>query len=161
MFNRWCIVFFWRNISYIWYINIWYSNICIRYIYIYILRSYIWYIIHLIHPIEITYYTILGPSYLETKTPFGSAVLLFRTHPWTSPGIGSQWYAGDLQPFSRGGNVQMTKNKDLTPPKFNSLPLKNDGWKMSFLLRLPIFRAMLNFRGVVGWLVEQNFLEHF
>ncbi len=28
-----------------------------------------------------------------------------------------------------------------TPPKFNSSPLKNDGWKMSFLLGLPIFRG--------------------
>ena len=32
----------------------------------------------------------------------------------------------------------------------NSLPLKNDGWKMTFLLGLPIFLgAMLNFRGVL------------
>ena len=40
-------------------------------------------------------------------------------------------------------------NKDSTPRKFNSSPLKNDGWKMSFLLGLPIFRGyMLDFRGV-------------
>ena len=38
----------------------------------------------------------------------------------------------------------------VTPPKFNNSPLKNDGWKTTFLLeRLPIFRGeMLNFRWV-------------
>ena len=46
----------------------------------------------------------------------------------------------------------MTKNEDLTPPKFNSLPLKNDGWKMSFLLRLPIFRGYVKFPGC-SWMV--------
>ena len=36
-----------------------------------------------------------------------------------------------------------------TPPKFNSSPLKNDGWKMSFLLGFLNFRGkLLNFRGV-------------
>ena len=34
-----------------------------------------------------------------------------------------------------------------TPRKFNSSPLKNDGWKMSFLLRLPIFRGYVEFPG--------------
>jgi len=28
-----------------------------------------------------------------------------------------------------------------TPPKFFTWPLKNDAWKMSFLLGLPIFRG--------------------
>ena len=31
--------------------------------------------------------------------------------------------------------------------KFNSSPLKNDGWKMSFLLGLPIFRGYVKFQG--------------
>ena len=35
-----------------------------------------------------------------------------------------------------------------TPLKFNSSPLKNDGWKMSFLLGLPIFRGYDKFLGV-------------
>ena len=36
-----------------------------------------------------------------------------------------------------------------TPPKFNSSPLKNDAWKMSFLLGASLFLgAMLNFWGV-------------
>ena len=41
---------------------------------------------------------------------------------------------------THGGNV-------CTPPKFNSSPLKNDGWKMSFLLGLSIFRGYVKFPG--------------
>jgi len=33
------------------------------------------------------------------------------------------------------------------PPKFNSLPLKNDGWKTTFLLGRPIFRGYGKFPG--------------
>ena len=37
-----------------------------------------------------------------------------------------------------------------TPPKFNSSPLKNDGWKMSFLLERELFRGeLLNFGKVI------------
>ena len=37
-----------------------------------------------------------------------------------------------------------------TPPKFNSSPLKNDGWKITFLLGWLIFRGeLLNFQGVL------------
>ena len=40
---------------------------------------------------------------------------------------------------------------EVTPPKFNSSPLKNDGWKTSFLLRRSIFRGeLLNFGRVSG-----------
>ena len=34
-----------------------------------------------------------------------------------------------------------------TPWKFNSSPLKMDGWKMSFLLGFPIFRGYVKLRG--------------
>ena len=34
-----------------------------------------------------------------------------------------------------------------TPWKFNSSPLKMDGWKMSFLLGFPIFRGYVELRG--------------
>ena len=37
-----------------------------------------------------------------------------------------------------------------TPPKFNSWPLKNNGWKMNFLFEEGNSSgAMLNFRGVM------------
>ena len=49
--------------------------------------------------------------------------------------------------------IQLSRNLEsaiqYTTPKFKSSPLKNGGWKMSFLLGLPIFRGeLLNFRGV-------------
>ena len=34
----------------------------------------------------------------------------------------------------------------VTPPKFSSSPLKNDGWKITFLLGWPIFRGYVSFR---------------
>ena len=34
-----------------------------------------------------------------------------------------------------------------TPLKFNSSPLKNDGWKMSLHLGFPIFRGYVKFPG--------------
>ena len=33
------------------------------------------------------------------------------------------------------------------PPKFNSLPLKNDGWKITFLLGWLIFRGYVKLPG--------------
>ena len=36
-----------------------------------------------------------------------------------------------------------------TPPKFNSSPVKNDGWKTSFLLGLPIFWGYVKFQGCI------------
>ena len=36
---------------------------------------------------------------------------------------------------------------DLPPSKFNSSPLKNDGWKTTFLLGRPIFRGNVKLRG--------------
>ena len=39
-----------------------------------------------------------------------------------------------------------------TPPKFNSSPLRINGWKITFLLGWPIFRGeLLNFQGVPGF----------
>ena len=46
----------------------------------------------------------------------------------------------------------------IKPLRFNSLPLKNDGWKMSFLCGLPIFRGkLLNFRGVSCMSILERF----
>ena len=58
---------------------------------------------------------------------------------------------GQVTPESFGfngflqGNVQFQKTT--TPWKFNSSPLKMDGWKMSFLLGFPIFRGYCKLRG--------------
>ena len=42
--------------------------------------------------------------------------------------------------------LEMAGKKMGTPPKFNSSPLQNGGWKTSFLLGRPIFRGeQLNF----------------
>ena len=47
-----------------------------------------------------------------------------------------------------------TDKWNTSPPKFNSSPLKNDGWKTAFLLGRPIFRGeLLNYRGVNTWRV--------
>ena len=42
-----------------------------------------------------------------------------------------------------------TSSDCLQPPKFNSSPLKNGGWNMSFLLGLPIFRGYVKFLGCI------------
>ena len=44
----------------------------------------------------------------------------------------------------------MTKNKQAVHPRSVTQPLENDGWKITVLLRSPIFRgySMLNFQGV-------------
>ena len=46
-----------------------------------------------------------------------------------------------------------------TPPKFNIAP-ENDGWKMSFLLGLPIFRFHVELRGVMDhcslWICQKK-----
>ena len=44
-------------------------------------------------------------------------------------------------------------------PRNSTWPLKNDGWKMSFLLGLPILGAMLNFRGCSPW--KNSWLEDY
>ena len=44
--------------------------------------------------------------------------------------------------------VEQFRHFYATPPKFNSSPLKNNGWKMSFLLGASLFLgAMLKFQG--------------
>ena len=49
-----------------------------------------------------------------------------------------------------------------TPPKFNIAP-ENDGWKMSFLLGLPIFRFHVELRGVMDhcslWICQKKSLR--
>ena len=46
----------------------------------------------------------------------------------------------------------MGESGGVTPPKFNSSPLRINGWKITFLLGWPIFRGeLLNFQGVPGF----------
>ena len=60
-----------------------------------------------------------------------------------------KWMVNIMEhPIKNGVPACITKKMYHTPWKFNSLPLKNDGWKMNFLLGFGNFLgAMLNFRG--------------
>ena len=60
---------------------------------------------------------------------------------------------GGLQDANSGTHLDgqvFEENKMLTLPKFNSSPLKNDGWKTTFLLGWYIFRGYVKLPGGKG-----------
>ena len=58
--------------------------------------------------------------------------------------------------FPRENRFQYNEwRQKCTRPKFNSSPLKHDGWKMSFLLGLANFRGYVQFQGCTFQRYEQ------
>ena len=58
--------------------------------------------------------------------------------------------------------VEQFRHFYATPPKFNSSPLKNNGWKMSFLLGASLFLgAMLKFEGCMFFFGKTSKLPFF
>ena len=161
MFNRLCIVFFWRNISYIWYINIWYSNICIQYIYIHIK---ILYLIH--HTFNTSYrnYNLYNPrAFIPWKKKHLSVPqrCCFASIPGRLQELGPSDTPETYNRFLGGKMSKWQKMRILHPRNLTACPWKMMVGRWVSFWDCLFLGAMLNFRGVVGWLVEQNFLGHF